>query len=203
MALWQWTFCTLLEHTSDKFLQLESRPQGVSNRCTYTTLSTVHVPSLCLNRSLLAEDPQRGGSLCPPGSTNMAVADMVPTGTGDVGGSTSNPSGFRQPSPELTKQTTSPSHSGSFDTRRMAYIRGSLSDQGFSERIADIICASWRNHTIQLGGDGFAGVVEGKSIQFLPHWWASLTFYWIFLEKRRNTVRLICTNLPSQCFIQV
>ena len=27
-----------------------------------------------------------------------------------------------------------------------------------------------RNHTIQLGGDGFAGVVQGKSIQFLPPW---------------------------------
>ena len=71
---------------------------------------------------------------------------MVPAGTGDIGGSTANSSEVGRSS-ELTKRTTPPSHSGALDTSHMAYIRGSLSDQGFSEAVATVICASWRNGT--------------------------------------------------------
>ena len=104
----------------------------------------------------------------------MVVTDMVPTGTGDVGGSTSNPSEFRQPSSELAKRTTP------------LVIQGHLTlaawpISGDPCRIKDFrkgLLTSYvppgekgqRNHTIQLGGDGFAGVVQGKSIQFLPPW---------------------------------
>ena len=118
-------------------------------------------------RSLLAED-QSGGSLCPPGSTNMAVADMVPTGTGDVGRSTSNFSKVGQSSSELTKRTSI--IRGHLTLAAWPIYQGSLSDQGFSEGVAAVICASWRkgteNHTIQPGDNGFAGVVQGKLIQF-------------------------------------
>ena len=179
-SLWPYdsgSLCILQEHTTDNFLQLETRPQGISDRCTCTTLdssSTVHVPSLCLNRSVLAEDPQRGGSLCPPGGTNMAVADMVPTGTGDVGGSTSN----LPNSDNLLLNSQSEPHP--------LVIQGHLTlaawpISGDPCRIKDFrkgLLTSYvppgekgqRNHTIQLGGDGFAGVVQGKSIQFLPPW---------------------------------
>ena len=99
---------------------------------------------------------------------------MVPAGTGDVGGSAANSSKVGRYSSELTKRTTPLSHSGALDTSRMAYIRGSCRIKDFQKGLPPSYVPpgemGQRNHTIQPGDDGFAGVVQGKSIQFLPPW---------------------------------
>ena len=104
----------------------------------------------------------------------MAVADMVPTGTGDVGGSTSNlPNSDNlllnsqsEPHPLVIQgHLTLAAWPISGDPCRIKDFR-----KGLLTSYVPLGEKGQRNHTIQLGGDGFAGVVQGKSIQFLPPW---------------------------------
>ena len=131
-------------------------------------------PFALIGRCLHAEYPQRSGSLCPPGSTNMAVADMVPAGTGDVGGSTANSSKVGRSSSELTKRTTPPSHSGHLTLAAWPISGDPCRIKDFRKGLPPSYVPpgemGQRNHTIQPGDDGFAGVVQRKSIHFLPPW---------------------------------
>ena len=99
---------------------------------------------------------------------------MVPTGTGDVGGSTANSS----KSDDLLLSSQSEPHplviQGHLTLATWPISGDPCRIKDFRKRLPPSYVPpgemGQRNHTIQPGDDGFAGVVQGKSIQFLPPW---------------------------------
>ena len=131
-------------------LQLETRSRSQDSGCIFNFIgqgSTLLISSILPDWQSFVEDQQRGSRLCMPGSTSMAISDLVSSVTGHVNRPTNTTPNRRLLTPEPRPETTSPPAGRELVPDRLAYLRQHFEMQGLSPRAAELLIESWRGNT--------------------------------------------------------